>query len=366
MDMKNEPNTHSGRRPSTSIVLLLTFVLHGAALGAQEAPEVAAAETAASAEARAAYAEGRTLWSTRKASDLQASLIPLQRAVELAPEWATAHSGLADSLALLGLYGARPANETLPLAGAAARRALELDAALGQAHASLGLTQYLYEHDYDNAERSFRKALELDPGLASARHWMAMMFSAQERHGEALELIDTAVEQAPSSALLCNKRGTILRNADLLTRARTQLIDCRERHGPSSLNLRETASIDLLEERWADARNRLLQAQQMAPTDGRTLALLGYTAIRAGEDDLAEEVRETLGELSAERYLPVSTLLGLYVGAGEVDRAFRTLREALENREAGIVYIATRPELLPLRGDPRFQTALDSLGLGRK
>lgn len=365
--MSSEPYTRLRRRLPWSTAALALF-LQASGLSAQPAASAPAESVASpvSAEALAAYEEGRELWSTRRAADLQASLIPLQRAVELAPDWAKAHSGLADSLALLGLYGARPASETLPLAAAAAQRALELDAELGQAHASLGLTQYLYDHDYAKAERSFRRALELDPGLASAQHWMAMMLSALERHGEALELIDAAVAQAPSSALLCNKRGTILRNAELLARARAQLEDCRARHGPSSLNLREAASIDLLEERWADARNRLLQAQQLSPTDGRTLALLGYAAVRAGESELADEVREALGELSAERYLPVSSLLGLYVAAGETDRAFRTLREALEDREAGIVYIATRPELAPLRADPRFQTALDALGLGRK
>ena len=150
-----------------------------------------------------------------------------------------------------------------------------------------GLTQYLFDHDYARRrEPPFAEALELDPTLASAQHWMAMMFSALERHGEALELIDSAVAQAPSSSLLCNKRGTILRNADLRSPepARAAGQGCRATHGPSdSQSARNGVA--------RSSRRALGGCAEPAPSSAaaqrrptcRTLTLLGYTAVRAGE-----------------------------------------------------------------------------------
>lgn len=368
--MNTRTTTRSASTKLSSFAPLLIALLVTVAGGAEaqqpaSAPEVAT-EAAPSSEATAAFEEGRELWRTRRAANLQASLIPLQKAVELAPDWAPAHSALADSLALLGLYGAQPAAETLPLAAAAATRALSLDPKLGNAHASLGLTQYLFEHAYRDAEASFRKAISLDPDNHAAHHWLAMMLSALKRHGEALDLIDEAVRLAPSSVLLCNKRGTILGNAGLVNRARSQLLSCGAKHNNPSLTLREIAGLDIAEGLYEDAKSGLLKAQAKSPDDLRTLALLGYVAELTEDDDLGSEVQEVLAELSTERYVPVSTLLGVFTGRGELARAFRTLDEAIASREAGIIYLDTRPELAPLRDDPRYQRALTALGLPSK
>ncbi len=343
-------------RRAVAAVLLLPLVATGPASAEDGGP---------SPEARAAFDEGRALWSTRKAADLQASLIPLQRTIELAPDWAPGHAALADSLALLGLYGAMPAGETLPLAGAAAARALELDDQLGAAHASLGLTLYLHLHDYSGAEASFRRALALDPGNHSAHHWLAMLLSVRKRHDEAVTHIDQALHHAPGSKLLCGKKAAILRQAGRFDGALSQLLECTEKHGETTLFVREKASVLLEQGQTEAAQELLLRALELSPGDLRCLSLLGYAAGTRGDEALRKEVEEAFGEISAERYVPVSALAGPAVGAGDLERAFRALREGLDQGEAGLVYLGTRPELLPLRADPRFLNLLGRLGLTR-
>ena len=142
-------------------------------LGAR-APAALVRPTTASSAAHDDYLKGRYLWNQRTRESLRKAISFFQQAIAEDPSYALAYAGLADSYSLLIQYGASTAAEQLPKAKGAARRALELDGTLAEAHASLGLVGH-YEYDWGTAEQEYRRASELDPRYAAPHHWYAVL-----------------------------------------------------------------------------------------------------------------------------------------------------------------------------------------------
>jgi tetratricopeptide (TPR) repeat protein len=109
------------------------------------------------------------------------------------------YSGLADSYNMLGLYCVFPQTEVMPKAKAAAIRAVEIDEQLAEAHASLGWTKFAFDWDWSGAEREFRRAIELNPGYATAHRWLANCLTQEGRPDKALAEISRAKELDPVS-----------------------------------------------------------------------------------------------------------------------------------------------------------------------
>ncbi len=326
-------------------------------------------EAAAQPEAAGEVEAGRALWSTRRGEDLIASVPHFERATELAPELASAWSGLADSLALLGLYGVWLPADSLPQAKAAALRALELDPALAQAHASLGLARYLYDWDWIGAESSFRRALELDPGYAMAHHWYAMMLMATGRHDEAVAQVEQALAADPASRIIEVKAATVFTAAGLYQRAETQLQTALE-HQPSNVMVhRELGFLRVAEGRWAEAVPAFERAAELSDGGAGTLAGLGLVLGVLGRSDEAHEVLERLRQIeeragdAGSALAPDFEIAFVEVGLGDHDAALDRLEQALASHDPGIVYLATKPGLDRLRDEPRFLALVERLGL---
>lgn len=139
-------------------------------------------------EAYQSYLKGRYFWNKRTADGLKAALAYFNQAIEEDPKYAKAYSGLADTYALLGdwQYGVMSIKEALPKAKAAAITALELDSSLSEAHTSLGYSLRAFDWDFDSAAKEFQRAIELNPGYATAHHWNAMNLGLLGRPKEAL------------------------------------------------------------------------------------------------------------------------------------------------------------------------------------
>ncbi|MCA1852485.1 MAG: tetratricopeptide repeat protein, partial [Beggiatoa sp.] len=119
------------------------------------------------------YLRGRHHWNKRTAEGLRQAIGYFQQAIERDPNYALAYSGLADSYSNLQEYAGAPLSETLPRARAAALRALEIDDSLAEAHASLGVNYY-QSWQWAEAEREYKRAIELNPNDASAHHWYSI------------------------------------------------------------------------------------------------------------------------------------------------------------------------------------------------
>lgn len=321
-------------------------------------------------DAAALTSQGLDLAQDRSREGLAESVQLFEHALELNPRFAPAWSGLADSLALQGLYSHEPPIESLARALPTARQALQLalgeghtldDQDLARTHASLGLALFLWSHDFSLAEESFLRSLELDRSNGQTHHWYAMLLHATGRHQEAVDRIHLATAADPESRLLQVKTATLLLGADRLDEARSQLAVCVERFPDFAMVHRELGNLALLEDDLEAAARHFEDAVERSENDVRSLSLLAQTRARLGDTESAEQ---TLAELVAREGFVAQTSLALIeIGLSRNDRAMDRLERAAREREPGLVYVNSRAGFRLLRQEPRFGTLIREIGL---
>lgn len=170
-------------------------------------------QRATDSEAHNLYLMGRHLWNKRTKADLYNAAEYFKQSTDRDPTFAAAHAGLADAYLLLGSYHFLPPNEALPLAKAAAERALALDDSLAEAHARRG--QVLRsELDWRGEEQEYQRAIQLNPSYATAHQWYATLLAAMGRKEEAHRRIRRALELDPLAPAI----GITAATVHLLTR----------------------------------------------------------------------------------------------------------------------------------------------------
>ncbi|HEX7961164.1 MAG TPA: winged helix-turn-helix domain-containing protein, partial [Terriglobales bacterium] len=156
-------------------------------------------------EAYQDYLRGRYFWNNRTTEGLKRAREYFRQAIEKDPTYAPAYSGLADAYAMLGStgYDVMPPKEAMPLAKAAAINALRLDDSLAEAHAALGYVTLVYDWDWPAAEQELRRAIELNPGYATAHQWTGELMMALNRPDDATKAFKRALNLDPLS-IPCN------------------------------------------------------------------------------------------------------------------------------------------------------------------
>ena len=196
-------------------------------------------------EAYESYLKGRYFWNKRTADGLKVALAYFKQASEEDPKYAQAYSGLADTYALLGdwQYAVMTPKEANPQAKAAALKAVELDSALGEAHNSLAFVLDGFDWDLDSGGKEFRRAIELNPGYATAHHWYSWHLALLGRYDEAIAEMKKAESLDPLSLII---------NADL-----AELLVLSHSYDESIRQSRKTIEMD---PNFAMAHNQLAQA----------------------------------------------------------------------------------------------------------
>jgi tetratricopeptide (TPR) repeat protein len=165
-------------------------------------------------EAFEAYLRGRYYWNKRTADDIRKAIEWFRKAIDEDPAYARAYCGLADCYNQLGtvLIGGQPPMKIRPQAIAAAKKALEIDPELAEAHAALAYAR-LYDWEWAAAEDGFQQALRLNPSYAPAHLWYAHSLSMRKRHDEALREVRRAHQLDPLSPIIHTQVGWILQLA---------------------------------------------------------------------------------------------------------------------------------------------------------
>jgi TolB-like protein/cytochrome c-type biogenesis protein CcmH/NrfG len=164
----------------------------------EERTKLAKANTA-NPEAYQAYLQGRFYWNMRTREGLLKSIDYFHQALQFDPEDARAYAGLADAYNLLVYYGYASGTESSHRATDAARKALELDESLPEAHTALAYANFFSWWKWPEAEQEFRRAIELDNNYVPAHHWYAIYLSAMGRRDESVEQMRRAKELDPLS-----------------------------------------------------------------------------------------------------------------------------------------------------------------------
>jgi len=158
-------------------------------------------------EAYQLYLKGRYQWNKRTEESLKRGIQLFREAIDNDPSFASAHAGLADSFVTLATNIPLPPHEAMPKAKAAAMKALELDDSLAEAWASLAAVKMWFDWDWTEAERAYKRAIELNPNYATAHDGYAMLLWERERFDEAIEQNTKAGDLDPLSLIITVHSG---------------------------------------------------------------------------------------------------------------------------------------------------------------
>jgi len=316
-------------------------------------------------EAYQLYLKGRFYWNKRTETDLKRGIEYFRQAIDLDPNYALAYAGIADCYSLLGwdLFGALPPREALPIAKAAARKALEIDDSLAEAHSSLAWTKLAFDWDWSSAESEFKRAIELNPGYAVTHHWYAECLAGMGRHAEALAEIKQAQELDPLSLIISSVAGWILyfdRQDDQAIAQFRKTLELDPNFWVAHWTLGRAYEQKAM---FAEAVAEIQKAIDLSEGSPLSLAALGHTYAVSGSQAEAQKVLDKLKESSKQRYISPYSIAAIHAGLGEKDQVFMWLEKAYEERSGWLIWLRAEPISDPLRSDPRFQDLLRRIGL---
>ncbi len=312
-------------------------------------------------EAFEAYVKGRYFWNQRSRDSLFKAAEFFEQSVKVAPDFGLAYSGLADAYNLLAHYGFRDADDSFKKSKAAALKALQLDPAAAEPHASLALISMSYDRDWNAAEEGFREAIHLNPGYPTSHHWLALCLIGQGRTQEAIQEAERARELDPVSIAPNTFLAQVFLLARQYPRAEQKCLETLEIH-PDSDALR----LILTESYWrqGNVKEALAEIDKVIKNGQEDPAQLAITrALIAREPSAARRL--------FQRYLsgpkgPANPMFCAQTHAllGENDQAFQCLEKAYLQRESSLLIIKVDPTFDGLRRDARFARLTSQLGLG--
>ena len=314
-------------------------------------------------DAYEAYLKGRYFWNKRTPAEIKKAIAYFEESIAHDPHNPLAYDGLADCWHSLGWYGYLSPHETFPRTRAAARRALELDATLGEAYASLAMVSMNYDWDWPAAEREFRKAIELNPNYANAHHWYADYLSAVGRHEEAIAESKRAVELDPISPIInawLGWRYFFARQYDRAIEQYLKTLEIDPTFAPAHLVLGQGYE---QESQLEGAISELDQAVKFSQGSSLYVSSLAHAYAVAGKRSEAELLLHQLQDQSQKTYVAPFHFALVYTGLGQLDQAVGYLEKGYKERSSGMVWLKVDPRLDVLRSDPRFQDLLCRVGL---
>ncbi len=313
-------------------------------------------------EAYELYLKGRFFWNKRTGADLLKSIDYFKQAVEKDQKYGLAYAGLADAYVLLPPYGAASPSESLPQAGAAARKALELDNTLAEAHTSLGQFLLFYDLDFAGSAREFERAIALDPNYATAHHWYGGGPPlALGQFDRAITEGKRAVELDPLSLINNADLGWLYFNARRYNEAEAQARKTLEMDSHFYLAHYYLGEVLQFKGQLTEAIAEYKKAAELND-DPFVLALLAQAYAQLGQRDEALKMLGQLQELATRRYVTSSSFALVHIALGEKDKAIDWLERAYRDRAGpDIALIKVDPFLDPLRGHPRFEALVQKI-----
>ena len=310
------------------------------------------------------YLLGRALWNQRTEQSIRAALRHFENSARIAPDFALAHAGVADSYILLGVHAYEPPRVVMPKAKAAAMTAIALDPLAGEPHASLGDILFHYDWDWAAAERELDEGVRLAPAFATAYQWASEAQLLKGDREGALARLRQARAIDPLSMIVRTSLANVL---GLLGRREQAVTELREAItlDPIFVRTRRELALQLLalgrtDEALAEAR----KLAEIAPDNLPSMAVLGLCLGRSGH---ATEARMLLKKLDGEKGKPfVSSLELARIAAGVEDRnlTLQYLQRAVEAREGFLPFIGGDEEFAFLREDSRYQAIARTIGIG--
>jgi tetratricopeptide (TPR) repeat protein len=336
------------------LLVIVVFVIartHGAPYSLAHVPDALAQDL---------YIRGRYVMDRQTETALRESAANFQQAAARDPAFAAAYAGVADAYNLLSQFGYMPPREGMEKARASAMQALAIDPRLAEAHVSLAAVEEAYDWDWTGAEREYRKALQLNPGLPGAHLWYGMFLRDQGRLQEALPELRRAAQLDPFSALTSlNLAFGLLAEGNY-----SAAVEQSQRAVELAPGL---AMADVLlshayraSSNIAESNTALERALDSADGNPHALSMLACELMRLGRRDESLGLRDELESLSKTRYVSPFDLGRVSLMLGDQERALNFFEEAYRQRSTGLIFLRDA-RFAGLRDAPRFQSLLNKL-----
>ncbi|MEP6902544.1 MAG: protein kinase [Actinomycetota bacterium] len=312
-----------------------------------------------STEAFEHYLRGRHYWNSFTENGFAKAIVAYHQAIAFDPNYALAYAGIADYYNWLGVYGVLPSKECFLSATENARKAIELDAELGEAYASLAFAGHGGNFAWEESERNFQNALRLSPNSAETHVWYSIKLTTEGRFGEGLSHATRAIELDPQTPFNQHNLGWLLYYAKQFDKSFRQysktagmfpfypLVQCGLAWTLRSLG------------RFDEAVNAANRARELMSESVFSLHVQGQTFAAAGMREPAEVILEKLEKLSERQYVSPYHTAMIYAFLDEKERAIELLESCLHTSEAWLVWLGVEPAFDSLRLDPRFKAVMN-------
>ncbi len=320
-------------------------------------------------EAYDLYHEGRYYFYKHTAEGWLKAIEYFERAIEKDPNYALAYAGLSSVLAFPWYFGILPPHDAIPKWKAATSRALEIDNNLDEAHVALAQIHFFYEWDWKEAEREYRRAIELNPNNAYAHQQYGLFLAVRGRCDEAIREANRTVEIDPLSLFAKFQVGWIYfwsnRLDDAFRYARSIIEMEPNFYGGYFL----MGASYMTRGEYEEAIGELQKTLNLGG-GYHMLSIQGHAYGLLGKRDEALDILNQLIQARNQYYVTAIDIARAYNGLGENDKAFEWLETAYQERDGEMVYLKLETELRAgeLWGkafltDPRFSVMLRRIRL---
>jgi len=300
------------------------------------------------------YLKGRYCWNKRSQEGVLESIAFFKQAIDLDPGYALAYSGLSDAYALQVDYRSVPVTEGYRLAREYALKALELDDTLPEAHTSLAWVLHIYDWDWSGAMREYGRALELNPGFATAHHWYSFVLMVTGQKEQAVMEALTALELDPSSLSVRRGVGWLSYYSRRYEHALYHLRRAIAMNPTSEDTYRVLGLVLMQQGAYAEAERAFREAITLSPDLSYATAGVAHVLALSGRRREAEALVAELEARARARYVTPVAFCIAHLGLRNIDQVFHWLERAYEDRRGWLTYLGVDPIFDPVKDDPRF------------
>ncbi|MGH9966475.1 MAG: protein kinase domain-containing protein [Pyrinomonadaceae bacterium] len=316
------------------------------------------------AEAYELYLKGRFYWNKRTGESLKKSVDYFNQAIQKDPTYALAYVGLADAYIVIPYFSVDSPQESYPKAKAAAKRALEIDDALAEAHTAMAALLMNYDWNLPESNKEFERAIELNSNYATAHHWYAREnLTIMGRFDRALSEMHRAQELDPLSLIINANLGKAYFNARRYDEAIQQLRKTIEIDQTFFVAHHYLGSAYAMKGDYSEALGEYHKAHQLNEYDPHVVALTGRLYAVTGKRAEALATIAQLKSMATQRYVPDYSIALVYAALGEKDRAFELLEKSYRDHTVDMLTLHYDPLMDNLRSDPRCADLLRRVGL---
>ena len=312
-------------------------------------------------EAYQLYMKGRYLIAKGTPPNLRASIPYFEQAIDIDPNYALAYTGLAQAYGVLGIAGEISTAESFPKANAAAKKAIEIDASLGEAREALCMGAFWYDWNWDAAEKECLKALEINPLNADFHGNYAIVLSNTGRHAEALAEAKRSRELNPLNLAQNALEGQYLLHAGRADDALLQLRKTSELEPNFWMPYMFAASAYIEKGMYPEAI--AASRKEFELSGGNVIPFGTYALAKSGKRDEARAALEELLKISATGYIPPYNIALIYNALDERDNALEWLEKGFQQRDPKMTFLKVEPKWNNLRNEPRFVDLMKRMNL---